>query len=133
MKISSLTRLASALALTAIAFGGDSYAIKVGKIITMAGDPIENGIILIENGRITTVGQASEVPIPWNAEVFEAPDLVAFPGQVEACTSGGMDRANESIDVAPFLDVVDSVDPVNFFFEEVLRAGIMSNRAIRRS
>ncbi len=124
MKISSLTRLATALALTAIAFGGDSYAIKVGKIITMAGDPIENGIVLIEDGRITTVGEAADVQIPWDAEVFEAPDLVAFPGQVEACTSGGMDRTNETIDVAPFLDVVDSVDPVNFFFEEVLRAGI---------
>lgn len=124
MKISYLTRLASALALTTIAFGGDSYAIKVGKIITMAGDPIENGIVLIEDGRITTVGEAADVQIPWDAEVFEAPDLVAFPGQVEACTSGGMDSANETIDVAPFLDVVDSVDPVNFFFEEVLRAGI---------
>jgi imidazolonepropionase-like amidohydrolase len=125
MNISSITRLTAALALTsAVAFGGDSHAIKVGKVITMAGEPIENGIVLIESGRITAVGPASEIQIPWDAEVFEAPNLVAFPGQVEACTSQGMDRANESIDVAPFLNVVDSVDPVNFFYEEMLRAGI---------
>ena len=59
-----------------------------------------------------------------DAEVFEAPGLVAFPGMVETCISGGMDRPNESVDVTPFLDVNDSIDPVNFFYEDMRRAGV---------
>jgi len=36
----------------------------------------------------------------------------------------GMDRPNENIEVAPFLDVRDSIDPISFYFEDSLRAGI---------
>jgi imidazolonepropionase-like amidohydrolase len=102
----------------------DKYAIKAGTVITMAGDPIPNGVIVITDGRISAVGSADDVQIPWDAEVLDVPHLTAFPGFVEACTSQGMDRPNESIDITPFLDVRDSVDPVKFFFEDARRWGI---------
>src|SRR5690348_18219411 len=35
-----------------------------------------------------------------------------------------MDRPNENIEVAPFLDVRDSIDPISFYFEDSLRAGV---------
>ena len=124
MKLNTFHRFAAALALTAAAHAGDSYAVKAGTVITMAGDPIENGVIVMQDGRITAVGKDGEVEIPWDAEVFEAPGLVAFPGMVETCISGGMDRPNESVDVTPFLDVNDSIDPVNFFYEDMRRAGV---------
>ena len=97
-------------------------AIKVGRVITQAGPDVQNGLIVIENGKITSVG--ADTKAPWDAEVIDRPDLVAFPGFVEAHTSRGMDRANENIEVAPFLDVRDSIDPINFFFEDMLRAGV---------
>lgn len=99
-----------------------SIVIKAGKVVTLAGETIENGTIVIENGRVTAVGK--DVKAPWNAEVKEFPNSVAFPGFVEALTNRGMDRANENIDVAPFLNVKDSIDPVNFYYEDALRAGI---------
>jgi imidazolonepropionase-like amidohydrolase len=101
-------------------------AIKAGTVITLAGDPIENGVIVIEGGRITAVGAADDVQIPWDANVIDQPEMVAFPGFVEAHVSRGIDRANETLDVAPFLDVRDSIDPVNFYFEEALRSGILT-------
>jgi imidazolonepropionase-like amidohydrolase len=97
-------------------------AIKCGRIITQNGADIENGVIVIEDGRIKSVGK--DVKAPWDAEVLDHPELVAFPGFVEAHTIRGMDRANENIEVAPFLDVRDSIDPINFYFEDVLRQGI---------
>ncbi len=99
-----------------------SIVIKAGKVITLAGEMIENGTIVIENGRVTAVGK--DVKAPWNAEVKEFPNSVAFPGFVEALTNSGMDRANENIDVAAFLNVKDSIDPVNFYYQDALRAGI---------
>lgn len=104
----------------------DKTAIKAGKVITGAGDPIEDGVIVIEGGRITAVGAAGDIEIPWDATVLDVPDLVAFPGFVEAHVSRGIDRANETLDVAPFLNVRDSIDPVNFYFEEALRNGILA-------
>ena len=98
--------------------------IEAGRIITQAGPDIENGRIVISGGRIVAVGKADDVEKPWDATVLGGPKLVAFPGFVEAHTSQGMDRANENIDVAPFLDIRDSIDPVAYFFEDCLRYGV---------
>lgn len=121
----SIRRAGAVLALAALtpfAVADGKMVIKAGKVVTLAGEPIENGTIVIENGRVTAVGV--DVEAPWDAEVLEYPDMVAFPGFVEALTNSGMDRANENIDVAAFLDVRDSIDPVNFYFENALRAGV---------
>ena len=50
--------------------------------------------------------------------------MVAFPARRHV--SRGIDRANETLDVAPFLNVADSIDPVNFYYEEALRNGILT-------
>lgn len=96
--------------------------IKCGRIVTGAGPDIENGVVVIEEGRIVAVGKDEKAS--WDAEVLDHPELVAYPGYVEAHSIRGMDRPNENIEVAPFLDVRDSIDPINFYFEDVLRQGI---------
>lgn len=123
----ALPRLAAfGLALLAASpvLASDTYAIKAGTVLTLTGEVIKDGVILIEDGRVVAIGSTSEVEIPWNATLLEVPELTAAPGFIEAHSSNGMDRANESLDVAPFLDVSDSVDPVNFYFQECLRYGI---------
>ena len=104
----------------------DKTAVKAGTVITLTGEAIPDGVIVIEGGRVTAVGAASEVQIPWDATVIDQPGMVAFPGFVEAHAARGIDRPNETLDVAPFLDVKDSIDPVNFYFEEALRQGILT-------
>ncbi|MFT7668058.1 MAG: imidazolonepropionase-like amidohydrolase [Planctomycetota bacterium] len=118
----AVTALTSSLFATPGGNDDGNIVIKAGKVITLAGDAIENGTIVIENGRVTAVGK--DIKYPWNAEVKEYPHSVAFPGFVEALSNSGMDRANENIDVAAFLNVKDSLDPVSFFFEDSLRAGV---------
>ena len=121
----SIRRAGAVLALAALtpfAAADGKMVIKAGKVITLAGEAIEGGTIVIEEGRVTAIG--TDVQAPWDAEVLEYPGMVAFPGFVEAITNSGMDRANENIDVAAFLDVRDSIDPVNFYFENALRAGV---------
>jgi imidazolonepropionase-like amidohydrolase len=98
--------------------------IEAGRIITQAGPDIVDGVIVIEDGRIKAIGPAKDVEAPWDATVIGGPELVATPGFVEAHTSQGLDRPNENIDVAPYLNVRDSLDPVAFYFEDCLRWGI---------
>ncbi|MBL8863698.1 MAG: amidohydrolase family protein [Planctomycetes bacterium] len=104
--------------------GDGRLVIKVGRIVTNAGPDIENGTIVIEGGRIRSVGKDAESR--WDAEVLDHPELVAFPGWVEAHSMRGMDRPNENIEVAPFLDVRDSIDPISFYFEDCLRQGVLA-------
>jgi imidazolonepropionase-like amidohydrolase len=106
---SSIAALAFALALAPAAQAGDKIAIKVGRIVTQAGPDVLNGLIVIEGGKIRYVGADSKdmkgdkptfQEAPWDAEVLDHPELTAFPGFVEAHSSRGMDRPNESIGVA---------------------------------
>jgi imidazolonepropionase-like amidohydrolase len=121
-----LCSLSSVLAASAplAAPGNGRIVLKVGRVITLAGPDVENGVIVIENGRITSVGKDAQGS--WDAEVLDHPELVAIPGYVEAHSTRGMDRPNENIEVAPFLDVRDSIDPINFYFEDCLRQGVLA-------
>jgi len=99
-------------------------AVEAGRVITIAGKEIKNGVILIEDGTIKAVG--TDVEIPWDAFVIEAKDKVVMPGFVMAHTSDGLDRANENMPEVPFISTFDSIDPISTFFEDSLRDGVVA-------
>jgi imidazolonepropionase-like amidohydrolase len=99
-------------------------AVEAGRIITIAGKDIKNGVILIEDGTIKAVG--TDVEIPWDAFVIEAKDQVLMPGFVLAHTSNGLDRENENMPEVPFISTFDSIDPISTFFEDSLRDGVVA-------
>ena len=110
------------LAAPAVAQDG-AVAVRAGKVITGPGQVIENGTVVVQNGRIVAVGGA-DLEVPFDVLLHEHPDAVLFAGFLEAHSSNGMDRPNENVPVAPFLDVADSIDPVSFFYENELRGGV---------
>jgi len=74
-----------------ILISGSVYAqvaVKGDVVHTMAGDPIENGVVLINDGRIERVGPESRVQIPSGYEVYEA--AVVTPGLIDAHTVVGL-------------------------------------------
>jgi len=99
-------------------------AIQAGKIITISGKEIANGVILIEDGKIKSVEKKAE--IPWDAFVIEAKNQVVMPGFVLAHTYRGLDSANEYIPEVPFLSTFDAIDPLQPFFEDSLRDGVVA-------
>jgi imidazolonepropionase-like amidohydrolase len=101
--------------------GHDKIALKAGKIISMDGEEIENGILLVADGKIEALGR--DLEIPYDYWLIDASEGVVFPGMIEAFTTRGLDRANESMPVTPFLDVYDAIDPASVYFEDALRDG----------
>jgi imidazolonepropionase-like amidohydrolase len=99
-------------------------AVEAGRIITITGKDIKNGVILIEDGMIKAVG--TDVEIPWDAFVIEAKGQVLMPGFVMAHTSSGLDRENENMPEVPFISTFDSIDPISTFFEDSLRDGVVA-------
>lgn len=103
-------------------------ALTGGRIISITSPDIEKGTILIENGKITAIGV--NVTIPYDAMEIDVTGKVLIPGMVDAHTSRGLDRPNESLPVTPFLDVYDAIDPSQVFFEDALRNGVTSIHVI---
>ncbi|MEO7674145.1 MAG: amidohydrolase family protein [Pyrinomonadaceae bacterium] len=57
-------------------------AIKGETVWTMAGEPITNGVVLVNNGKVEAVGPAASVNIPTNYRVISA--RVVTPGLIDA-------------------------------------------------
>ena len=94
-----LTVLTSAAALAiSVAFGGltlrvvsaqnDSYAIRNVKIVTVTGPVIDNGTVVISNGKIAAVG--ANVSAPSGAKVIDGKGLSVYPGMMDADTEIGL-------------------------------------------
>lgn len=57
-------------------------AIKVAKIIPVVGEDIQEGTILIKNGKIEAIGK--NVNIPQDAYIIETKGLYAYPGMIDS-------------------------------------------------
>jgi imidazolonepropionase-like amidohydrolase len=68
--------------------GATDYAITHARIFTLAGSPVEDGTVVIHNGKITAVGTG--VPIPAGAQVIDAKGLQVFPGLFDPVTQMGL-------------------------------------------
>ncbi|MAG55138.1 MAG: amidohydrolase [Planctomycetes bacterium] len=83
------TMLLAALATTVHAQEKTSLlAVRGQRVHTVAGPVIEDGVVLIENGKIKAVGRAGEVPIPEGTETLRA--KVVTPGFVDAHSVVGL-------------------------------------------
>ena len=120
----SLPLAAAALLLAVSAPSQDVLAVKGGRVITVSGPTLDDGVVLIENGRITKVAATADVEIPWTAKVIDATGKVVMPTWVVAHSQAGQRGFNENMQNVPWLSVADAVDPAAPWFEEALRNGV---------
>lgn len=66
------------------------YAIKGAKIFTLAGAPIDNGTVVIRDGKIAAVG--ANVDLPSDAQVIDASGLSVYPGMFDPVTQLGLEE-----------------------------------------
>jgi imidazolonepropionase-like amidohydrolase len=108
--------------------------IKNGKVLTMAGEVIEQGCVLVENDKIIEVGERIEEKEDYT--VIDAKGLWVMPGIIEAHCHIGIteekkgaigDDCNESTSpVTPYLRALDAVNPLDPAFHNAIQAGITS-------
>ena len=65
-----------------------TFAITNARIHTVAGPVIDNGTVVIQNGKIAAVGP--NVQIPGGAERIDGRGLHVFPGMIDASTNMGL-------------------------------------------
>ena len=79
-----------------------TFAIVGAKIFTVSGAVIDNGTVVIQNGKITEVGAG--VTVPAGAEKIEGRGLSVYPGMIDSATSLGLAEigqgANATVDAA---------------------------------
>jgi len=65
-----------------------TYALTGGRVHTLAGPTVENGTVVIRDGRITAVG--ANIPVPDDAEMVDASGLEVYPGLFDPLSRLGL-------------------------------------------
>jgi imidazolonepropionase-like amidohydrolase len=98
--------------------GPVTIAITGGKLLTITHGVIENGVVLIEGGKITAVGTAASVKVPKGATIVDAKGMTVYPGLIDAETRIGLteiasdrttnDTVEPSDEILPQMHVYDA-------------------------
>jgi len=93
-------------------------AIVGGKLLTVSHGTIENGVLIMENGKITAIGTAAAVKVPKGATIVDAKGMTVYPGLFDAETNLGLtevaaDQVNNDLvepseEILPHMHVYDA-------------------------
>lgn len=107
------------LLLAAQATVAQDLAVRAERLYPVAGPAIDNGVVLIRNGRIERVGPADRVRIPDGVQTLEA--RVVTPGLIDARSVVGLagylnqphdqDQLESSAPIQPQLRAIDAYNP----------------------
>ncbi len=95
-----------------------TFAIINARLITVTGDTIDNGALVIADGKIGPMG--INVPIPADAEVIDCAGLTVYPGLIDAGTRLGLSEVgsisltqdyNEIGEFTPHMQALTAVNP----------------------
>lgn len=100
----------------------DVTVIKADRVDTVTSGLIENGIIVIKDGRITAIG--SNIEIPEAAYIIDVSDKTIFPGLVNPSSRIGLSSPpGGGSSSKAHLRVVDELYPHQDVYKRVLQAG----------
>lgn len=108
------------------------FAIVGGRVLPLSSAPLENGVVLVEDGRIAAVGESLAVPDGW--DVVDATGKVVLPGFIESHGHLGIheeangrpgDDTNEMTDPnTAFVRAIDAVNIEDVGFVDALSGGV---------
>jgi imidazolonepropionase-like amidohydrolase len=112
------------LFLSAGTFGSQEIAINAGTILPVSDAPIENGTILIKDGKIAAIGQ--NIAVGSDAQLIDASGKFVVPGMIDTLSRLFVidSELNEGRSIAPELNILDGLDPYIKEAPEVAAQGV---------
>ncbi len=117
------------LFLGSLSWGADTIFIRNARIVPVVGPTIENGCLLIQDGKISAI--APSLTPPAGVETIDAQGLSVYPGLVAVMTAVGItgypgagDDANEVGVSTPQMDPFDALNPEDECIEVARLGGV---------
>jgi len=98
--------------------GPETIVLRGGKLLTVTHGVIENGVLVMQNGKITAVGPAGSTSIPRDAKIIDATGMTVYPGLIDSETHLGLteisadrmtdDQVETSDEIMPHMHVYDA-------------------------
>lgn len=119
--------LAVIVALTALATAAQQKptAFINARVIPISGPAIEQGIIIVQNGKITAVGDARTVRLGSDVTIVDVAGKVIMPGLVDTHSHiGGAAGADGSAPIQPDIRILDSINARDSGFQRAQSGGV---------
>ncbi len=125
MKHFGLALVSAVIALTAVSQAQESVTVLRGaRIVPVDGSAIDNGVLIVRNGKIVSVGPASTT-VPAGAEVLDVTGKTILPGLVDTHSHiGGGSGGDRSSALHPDVRILDGINPLDESFKKALAGGI---------
>ncbi len=85
--------------------------LRGGKLLTVSHGTIENGVVVIEDGKIAAVGAASSVNIPKDARVIDVSGMTVYPGLIDSETQLGLTEISEEDSTNDLVEASEEIMP----------------------
>jgi imidazolonepropionase-like amidohydrolase len=82
-----------------------------GKLLTITHGTIENGVLVMQDGKITAVGGAGSVSIPAGAQVIDATGMTVYPGLIDSETNLGLTEISADNMTNDMVEASDEIMP----------------------
>src|SRR5438128_5652223 len=86
-------------------------ALKGGKLLTVTHGTIENGVLVIEKGKIAAVGAAASLRIPRDARVVDVTGMTVYPGLIDSETNLGLTEISAEQSTNDLIENSDEIMP----------------------
>lgn len=95
------------------------------KIIPVVGQPIEQGVLLVRNGKITAVGDARAVRLSSDVQIIDMAGKVIMPGLVDSHSHIGEGSGGDASNpIQPDVRLLDGINPRASSFQRAQAGGI---------
>lgn len=88
-----------------------AIALKGGKLLTITHGVIENGVIVMQAGKITAVGPAASTTIPSGAQEVDATGMTIYPGLIDSETNLGLTEISQEQSTNDLVELSDEIMP----------------------
>lgn len=94
-------------------------------IIPIVGQPIENGVLIVQNGKIVAVGARNAVKIPSDVNTIDITGKTIMPGLVDSHSHvGEVAGADGSAPIQPEVRILDSINVLDNSIQRAQAGGI---------
>ncbi|MGA8538578.1 MAG: amidohydrolase family protein [Terriglobales bacterium] len=88
-----------------------AVVLKGGKLLTISHGVIENGVIVMQGGKITGVGAAGSVNVPSDAQIIDATGMTVYPGLIDSETQLGLTEISAEATTNDLVELSDEIMP----------------------
>jgi imidazolonepropionase-like amidohydrolase len=85
--------------------------LKGGKLLTVSHGTIENGVLVMQNGKIIAVGTANSIKIAKDARVIDATGMTIYPGLIDSEDNLGLTEISAEQTTNDLIEPSDEIMP----------------------